>query len=192
MIFDVHRYGEEESCDVPRWAWDSSIPRGWSCTGGLAAGTHRPCHEGESSLITWLSCDLSCDPLSCDPLSCDPLSCDPLSCDPLSCDPLSCDLLSYHVTYHVTYYQVSITPRTKGALGFALYLPSDQKLYTTEQVCFDVSRYSSLRSELSTHFLVIAWPYFNQFQYFLHQAFVASTMTFYVRIALLSSRGCLY
>ena len=35
--------------------------------------------------------------------------------------------------YHVIS-QVSITPRTKGALGFSQYLPSDQKLYTTEQV----------------------------------------------------------
>ncbi|XP_064399044.1 paraplegin-like [Halichondria panicea] len=30
--------------------------------------------------------------------------------------------------------KVSITPRTKGALGFSQYLPSDQKLYTTEQL----------------------------------------------------------
>jgi len=30
--------------------------------------------------------------------------------------------------------KVSIVPRSKGALGFAQYLPSDQKLYTTEQV----------------------------------------------------------
>ena len=30
--------------------------------------------------------------------------------------------------------KVSIVPRAKGALGFAQYLPSDQKLYTTEQV----------------------------------------------------------
>ena len=33
--------------------------------------------------------------------------------------------------------KVSIVPRTKGTLGFAQYLPSDQKLYTTEQVCHD-------------------------------------------------------
>ena len=32
---------------------------------------------------------------------------------------------------------MSIVPHTKGALGFAQYLPSDQKLYTTEQVCHD-------------------------------------------------------
>ena len=32
------------------------------------------------------------------------------------------------------YSQVSIVPRTKGMLGFAQHLPSDQKLYTTEQV----------------------------------------------------------
>ena len=30
--------------------------------------------------------------------------------------------------------KVSIVPRSKGTLGFAQYLPSDQKLYTTEQV----------------------------------------------------------
>ena len=30
--------------------------------------------------------------------------------------------------------QVSIVPRTKGILGFAQHLPSDQKLHTTEQV----------------------------------------------------------
>ena len=30
--------------------------------------------------------------------------------------------------------QISIVPRTRGALGFAQYLPSDQKLQTTEQV----------------------------------------------------------
>ncbi|XP_065915326.1 mitochondrial inner membrane m-AAA protease component paraplegin-like isoform X2 [Dysidea avara] len=30
--------------------------------------------------------------------------------------------------------KVSIVPRSKGALGFAQYLPSDQKLYTTEQL----------------------------------------------------------
>ena len=30
--------------------------------------------------------------------------------------------------------QVTIIPRTKGTLGFAQYLPSDQMLYTTEQV----------------------------------------------------------
>ena len=34
-----------------------------------------------------------------------------------------------------SYIKVSIVPRTKGALGFAQHLPSDQKLYTTEQVC---------------------------------------------------------
>jgi hypothetical protein len=37
---------------------------------------------------------------------------------------------------------VSIVPRTKGALGFAQYLPSDQKLYTTEQVCHPETRSS--------------------------------------------------
>ena len=30
--------------------------------------------------------------------------------------------------------QVSIVPRTNATLGYAQYLPSDQKLYTTEQV----------------------------------------------------------
>jgi len=30
--------------------------------------------------------------------------------------------------------KVSIIPRTKGTLGFAQYLPSDQRLYSTEQV----------------------------------------------------------
>ena len=34
--------------------------------------------------------------------------------------------------------KVSIVPRSKGALGFAQYLPSDQKLYTTEQVRMNV------------------------------------------------------
>ena len=29
---------------------------------------------------------------------------------------------------------MSITPRTKGLLGFSQSLPTDQKLYTTEQV----------------------------------------------------------
>ena len=38
-------------------------------------------------------------------------------------------------SYEFFLLKVSIVPRTKGALGFAQYLPSDQKLYTTEQVC---------------------------------------------------------
>ena len=41
--------------------------------------------------------------------------------------------------------KVSIVPRTKGALGFAQYLPSDQKLYTTEQVgIYQAALYSPL------------------------------------------------
>ena len=36
--------------------------------------------------------------------------------------------------FNIILLKVSIVPRTKGALGFAQYLPSDQKLYTTEQV----------------------------------------------------------
>ena len=34
----------------------------------------------------------------------------------------------------VALWQVSIVPRTKGALGFAQVLPLDQHLYTSEQV----------------------------------------------------------
>ena len=32
--------------------------------------------------------------------------------------------------------QVSIVPRTRGELGFSQHLPSDQKLFTKEQVHF--------------------------------------------------------
>jgi hypothetical protein len=30
--------------------------------------------------------------------------------------------------------QISIVPRTNSALGFAQYMPSDQKLYSSEEV----------------------------------------------------------
>ena len=45
---------------------------------------------------------------------------------------------------YVTCMQVSIVPRTKGALGFAQYLPSDQKLYTTEQVSLKIHVYFAI------------------------------------------------
>ena len=32
------------------------------------------------------------------------------------------------------FFQVSIVPRTNATLGYAQYLPSDNKLYSTEQV----------------------------------------------------------
>lgn len=51
-----------------------------------------------------------------------------LSCAPSSLKPGSCRL-----TDHLTV-QVSITPRTNAALGFAQMLPRDQHLFTREQL----------------------------------------------------------
>ena len=45
-----------------------------------------------------------------------------------------CILYTLLYIFIVFIIQISIVPRTRGALGFAQYLPSDQKLQTTEQV----------------------------------------------------------
>ena len=63
---------------------------------------------------------------------------------PSSLDPKERKTVAFHEAGHALVgwllehtdpvLKVSIVPRSKGALGFAQYLPSDQKLYTTEQV----------------------------------------------------------
>ena len=43
-------------------------------------------------------------------------------------------LRTYTHVYLFHLFKISIVPRTNSALGFVQYLPSDQKLYSTEQV----------------------------------------------------------
>ena len=167
---DSLRDGEEEQCHVACREKGGGFSRGWPRPNRMATGTHRPNHEGETLKPAWTHFL----PLlkACMVPDVDTRFASPYIKKAIKYPYIQYMLLHNHwkqwrqtkflmkynlwLKYFVLkLFQVSIIPRTKGALGFAQYLPSDQKLYTTEQVC--QVTFSNVLYMSNAHFYFLLW-----------------------------------